>query len=89
MRSDYLIAGILLAVLGFVQLWANGRWPFRPLPEETEASIAAHEPEVGQDEQESGAKSTDGGPWRSWTKVAGYVAVALGVAAIVLSAVRG
>lgn len=77
MRGDYLIAGIILIALGFLQLWANGRWPFRaPVSEDGEPSSAAPKP-------------ASGGLWRSWTNVAGYVALGLGVVAIVLAALRG
>ncbi|NLG67532.1 MAG: hypothetical protein GX536_07470 [Actinobacteria bacterium] len=88
MRTDYLIAGVILIALGFVQLWANGRWPFRP-----------HEPDEGEEEggpeqspvREGGRAETapaGRGLWGSWTNVAGYVAIALGVVAVVLAALR-
>lgn len=78
MRGDYLIAGIILIALGFLQLWANGRWPFR-------AQVA----EDGDPSPAAEAKPASGGLWRSWTNVAGYVALGLGVVAIVLAALRG
>lgn len=40
MRSEYLIAGILLAALGIVQLWFNGLWPFK-IPRNMPAYSAA------------------------------------------------
>lgn len=40
MRTEYLIAGILLAVLGAIQLWFNGLWPFK-IPRNMPAYSAA------------------------------------------------
>ncbi len=40
MRVEYLIAGILLAGLGVVQVWFNGLWPFK-IPRNMPAYSAA------------------------------------------------
>lgn len=78
MRSEYLIVGIILLGLGLLQLWANGRWPFTGSREETNTSS----------EEASRTSPKGDGLWRSWTRIAGYVAIALGVAAVVLALVR-
>lgn len=86
MRSDYLIAGVVLVGLGLVQLWANGRWPFRmAADQEREGSPGEAGP---PDEKEIDREAASGGLWRSWTKVAGYVAIALGILALVLAVMR-
>jgi hypothetical protein len=87
-RGDYLIAGILLMALGVLQLWANGRWPFRPHMDADETPTKDGTPETHQGSDEAPVAQA-GGLWRSWTRVAGYVAVALGVIAVILAAIRG
>ncbi|NLE75042.1 MAG: hypothetical protein GX604_10520 [Actinobacteria bacterium] len=111
MRGDYLIAGILLTALGMLQLWTNGRWPFRPYVEEVESGANNDSGAQGGDStvtirraggsgpedhgsalEQGPARAVEvqsGGLWRSWTKMAGYVAIALGVICVILAAVSG
>jgi hypothetical protein len=86
MTVEYLILGIVLMIMGAVQIW------LRHGPGSKEARRPADDPQDGGDAglevkvSPGGGRIRSGRAWDAWTAILGFVGIGLGIALVVIGA---
>lgn len=85
MTVEYLVLGIVLVLMGVVQIWLRHGPGARDTGSEN-GSEAAGSAEARTTEARSAGRIRSGRAWEAWTAVLGGIGIAVGIALIVVGA---
>ena len=77
MRAEYLVLGIILILMGGVQIWL--RHVLRPKPGDDGPGAQGERARVA-----GAGRIRSGRAWEAWTAILGFVGVAVGIALVVI-----